>query len=145
MSRTEADIETFINDLDTDEVAALVNLVSGLDPLAEKDGKPAYGVHELNLIQLFQQFTASYPEGEDSEVEVDEDGLEKEDVEAEEGENPDEDGDIPGTGETEEEYVARLKAENEGDGNAHNGNSDDVSDLVKHDFEAGIPGATRIQ
>lgn len=139
MSRTEADIESFINDLDTDEVAVLVNLVAGLDPLAEKDGKPAYTVHQLNLIQIFQQFATSYPEGEDSEVETDEDGLEKEDVDGENSE------DIAGTGETDEEYVARKKAESDGNSHNNNDNPDDVSSLVKHDFEVGIPGATRIQ
>lgn len=140
MARTNADIESFIGDLDTDEVACLVRLVSGLDPLSQQeDGKPVYGAEEINLIQGFQQFAASYPEGDDVESDIEED---EDEVESEETE------DIPGKGETDEEYVERTKNENaEGDGNAHNLNkdSDDVSDLVKHDFEAGIPGMHRIQ
>lgn len=142
MPRTEADIEEFINDLDTDEVAHLVEVVAGLNPLEQADGKPKYTAHEINLIQRFHQFVADHPV---AETEADEDGLEPEDVEVEDDENTE---DIPGTGETDEEYVERTKAKGEGsDGNAHNLTSgpDDVSDLVRHDFEAGIPNMKRVE
>lgn len=100
MARTDADIEGFFNDLDSDDTELLLELVAGMDPLAMEDGKPKYNGEQITLIGRFQQFVADYPVGvEDdddddySDVEVDEDGLEKEDVNGENSE------DIAGTGE----------------------------------------------
>lgn len=108
--RTEADVDQFLNDLDTDEVTKLIDLVSDLNPLAKDDNdKPVFGADEMNLIQRFQQFVKDYPVVD--AVDSDGDGVEDEDVE---GENTDEDGDIPGTGE--------------------DPNPDDVSVPVKHDY-----------
>lgn len=112
--RTDADIETFINDLDGDEVAILVDLINDLDPLKMVGDHPKFNAGEINVIQRFQQFVIDHP---DEDVNVDQDGLE-----AEVGENPDEDGDIPDTGE----------------------DDDDVSDLVAHDVKAGFPGMTEV-
>lgn len=90
MSRTASDIETFINDLDGDEVATLVELVAGLNPLAQDDNGPIFSADELNLIQRFQQFTESHPEG---------DGVEPEDIDGTGFDNGEESEDIPGSGE----------------------------------------------
>ena len=105
MARTDADVEGFFNDLDTDETELLLGLVAGLDPLATVEGKPVYNGDQITLIGRFQQFAVDYAvdesDGEEDEdggafdVEVDESGLEKEDVNGENSE------DILGTGETE--------------------------------------------
>lgn len=96
MGRTEADVEAFFNDLDTDEIAELIQLVDSLDPLEMEGGEPKYTADQINLIQRFQQFVVDHPAEHAGafDVEADEDGLERE-----VGDNPDEDGDIPGTGE----------------------------------------------
>lgn len=100
MSRTDADLEAFINDLDTDETELAVELIAGLDPLAQEDGKPKYTGEEITLIGRFQQFAVDYPTDEED------DDFEDEDVEDDE-----ESEDIAGTGETKEEYEARVQAE----------------------------------
>ena len=111
MARTDADVEGFFNDLDSDDTELLLELVAGMDPLAMEEGKPKYTGEQITLIGRFQQFAADYTvddEDDDddySDVEADEDGLEKEDVDGENSE------DIPGTGETETEYAARKAAE----------------------------------
>lgn len=125
--RTDADIESLVNDLDTAEVGSLVTLVSKLDPLAvTNDGTPVYGADEINLIQRFQQFATDHPvENEDDAGSRDEFFAGKTDesgVEAESGDDPDNDGDIPGTGE----------------------DGDDVADLVAHDAKVGFPGMVEI-
>lgn len=111
MGRTEADVEAFFNDLDTDEVAELVQLVDGLDPLEMEGGEPKYTAEQINLIQRFQQFVIDHPaehaaadddvdsdfEPEDDDIEVDESGLEKETLH--EGDSTE---DVPGTGEVDE-------------------------------------------
>ena len=112
--RTQADVDEFINDLDTDEVNVLVEVVANVDPLQTNEGKPRWNADQMNLIQRFQQFVkdhpAEYPDAdEDLDVEVDESGLEKETLH-------EESEDIAGTGETEEQYVERMRTE----GNAHN-------------------------
>jgi hypothetical protein len=98
MSRTDADVEGFINDLDTDDTELLIELIAGLDPLAQEDGKPKYTGDEITLIGRFQQFAVDYPtDQEDDDFE---------------DENDEKSEDIPGTGEeTEEEYKARVQAE----------------------------------
>lgn len=98
MSRTDADVEGFINDLDTDDTELLIELIAGLDPLAQEDGKPKYTGDEITLIGRFQQFAVDYPTDQEDD-----------DLEDENDENSE---DIPGTGEeTKEEYEARVQGE----------------------------------
>lgn len=104
MSRTDADVEGFFNDLDTDETDVLLDLVAGLDPLAQEDGKPKYTGDQITLIGRFQQFVTDYPVDDEDEDEDFEDETDDENSE-----------DIAGTGETDEEYVARKAAENKTD------------------------------
>lgn len=73
--------EHFLNDLSEEDVTTLMDVVSRLDPLATEDGIPRYSGDEIDLIQRFAAFAADN----------DEDDIEEED---------DEDGDIPGTGES---------------------------------------------
>lgn len=98
MSRTDADVEAFINDLDTDEAGALIELVAKLDSVATVDGTPVYTGEEITLIGRFQQFVVDHEvddEDDDDDEDFDDD-VEEEDVNGENSE------DIPGTGETDE-------------------------------------------
>jgi len=106
MARTDADVEGYFNDLDSDDTELLIDLVAGLDPLAMVDGKPLYTGDQITLIGRFQQFVVDYPVDDEGtfDVEVDDDGLEKEVAD-------DNSEDIAGTGETEAEYVARVQQE----------------------------------
>jgi len=110
--RTDADIESFVNDLDTDEVGALVTLVAKLDPLeVTSDGTPVYSADEINLIQRFLQFATDHPVEDNFDVVTDPDGLEAEDLNG----TDDESGDMPGTG---EDIEAEVPADNGGPSDA---------------------------
>ncbi len=95
--RSAADVEAFVNDLDTEEVDILVDLIADLDPLYKVGDAPKYNAGEINLILRFQQFVQDHPVDTDENFDVvaDSDGFEAEDVDG----TADDSGDIPGTGE----------------------------------------------
>lgn len=93
-TRSTADTESFINDLDQSEIDVLVDLIAKIEStqVDAAHGRPIYSVDEMNLIARFQKFTEDHPSAAFSDVDVDEDGTEPEIIES-----VDEDGTEPET------------------------------------------------
>jgi hypothetical protein len=105
MARTDADVEGYFNDLDSDDTELLIDLVAGLDPLAMVDGKPLYTGDQITLIGRFQQFVVDYPVDDEGTFDVEWLANHDDPVADDNSE------DIAGTGETEAEYIARVQQE----------------------------------
>lgn len=111
MARTDADVEGFFNDLDSDDTELLIELVAGMDPLAMEEGKPKYTGEQITLIGRFQQFVADYTVDDEDDDDDDYSDVEAVLIRLEKEITDENSEDIPGTGETETEYAARKAAE----------------------------------